>query len=259
MEHAQNVISVHCKAGKGRTGTMIACLLVYLGYGTASQCLEYFGKRRTRNAEGVTIPSQIRYVHYFDQYCRLRHQGKNGPAPRTLFLRNITIINIGKVYSSADIHFTITQPSYLSDIDWNYTVPTREISSKRHQLDRHYDRDTGQITWDMSRKLLQMNEDIRFEFSSHTSFGKEKLFQFWINTRFVPLQCNEENKLYTVLTKKELDKATKDCKHNKKYPADLRVMLTFDNVATVTLDSWNNLPQSKGRLSQSISNPFNSS
>ena len=62
-QHPDNVIAVHCKAGKGRTGTMIAALLLHLNLApTAAEALTVFGNQRTMNGKGVTIPSQIRFV-----------------------------------------------------------------------------------------------------------------------------------------------------------------------------------------------------
>ena len=44
----ENVIVVHCKGGKGRTGTMICVWLVESGvFTSATESLDYFGNRRT--------------------------------------------------------------------------------------------------------------------------------------------------------------------------------------------------------------------
>ncbi|KAJ8297961.1 hypothetical protein KUTeg_024492 [Tegillarca granosa] len=61
----KNVIAVHCKGGKGRTGTMICTWLIHNElFEEAEESLEYFGKRRTDNRKGQTFqgvetPSQI--------------------------------------------------------------------------------------------------------------------------------------------------------------------------------------------------------
>ncbi len=73
-EHPENVVGIHCKAGKGRTGLMIAAYLVHSAQkGTANDALFHFGTVRTYNGKGVTIPSQMRFVHYYEQYLRRGH------------------------------------------------------------------------------------------------------------------------------------------------------------------------------------------
>jgi len=53
-KHPQNVIAVHCKAGKGRTGTMIASYFVYARLcPDARSALKFFGMRRTQNGKGT--------------------------------------------------------------------------------------------------------------------------------------------------------------------------------------------------------------
>eukprot|EP00943_MAST-04B_sp_MAST-4B-sp1_P009296 g9296.t1 len=78
LENPKNVAVIHCKAGKGRTGMVIACLLIQLGVIKDvekkpvnliyKEALEYFGNARSSKGIGVQCPSQLRFVKY---YCKL--------------------------------------------------------------------------------------------------------------------------------------------------------------------------------------------
>ncbi len=64
-KHPKNVAVIHCKAGKGRTGTITSAYLMYCGlFGSATVALNYFAHRRSNNMFGVSSPAQRRYVQY---------------------------------------------------------------------------------------------------------------------------------------------------------------------------------------------------
>ena len=64
-----NVVAIHCKAGKGRTGLITVAYLIYCGLKkTAQDARDFYDTQRTHDGKGLTIISQIRYVHYFEQY-----------------------------------------------------------------------------------------------------------------------------------------------------------------------------------------------
>lgn len=77
----RNIAVVHCLGGKGRTGTVIACYLVYSGlFRDPVQALEHFAVKRSKIENGVKQASQLRYVMYFHQVLSRRTR----PVPKTL-------------------------------------------------------------------------------------------------------------------------------------------------------------------------------
>ena len=77
----QNVIAVHCKAGKGRTGLVLCCYMQFTEEcKSPEEALAVYGHARTQNGKGVTIPSQIRWVHYFGEYLK-KYRRADPPRP----------------------------------------------------------------------------------------------------------------------------------------------------------------------------------
>ena len=62
----RRIAAVHCKAGKGRTGVMIAAYLLRCGAQLHPQdALKMFRATRTTDDDAVNNPSQARYVHHY--------------------------------------------------------------------------------------------------------------------------------------------------------------------------------------------------
>lgn len=50
------VVAVHCKAGKGRTGLIICCFMLFAGIFTSvKECLHHYDSTRTKNNKALTI------------------------------------------------------------------------------------------------------------------------------------------------------------------------------------------------------------
>ena len=114
-----NILAIHCKAGKGRTGVMICCLLIYLSgwlghhYSTSTaerekltwtteQAMQYYARKRTKDGKGVTIPSQIRFIRYFEAW--MRWDLKYVPDFKATFLR-LELIDLPQIYRKDFLKF----------------------------------------------------------------------------------------------------------------------------------------------------------
>ena len=90
----RNVVAVHCKAGKGRTGMMISALMVYMGeVPGAAEALDLFGRMRTANEKGVTIPSQQRYVRYTERLVNASLPSPLLSTPPLYTLQRVTLLH----------------------------------------------------------------------------------------------------------------------------------------------------------------------
>ncbi|KAF3768103.1 hypothetical protein M406DRAFT_289433 [Cryphonectria parasitica EP155] len=71
-DKSKRVVVVHCKAGKGRSGTAACSYLISQCKWTAEDALAQFTKRRMRPnlGAGVSIPSQLRTISYVDRWTK---------------------------------------------------------------------------------------------------------------------------------------------------------------------------------------------
>eukprot|EP01038_Epipyxis_sp_PR26KG_P006969 gene6969-9528_t len=85
-----NVAVIHCLTGKGRTATLIACILTWIGeFNSPMEALQYISDRKSLSVDYLTIPSQRRYIQYFSNML-------DGVKPRSepLLLRRVIINTI---------------------------------------------------------------------------------------------------------------------------------------------------------------------
>lgn len=193
-ENEQNVAVVHCKAGKGRTGVMICCYLLHSmmyttdehssTHTTAEKVLQFYGRQRTMDNKGVTIPSQRRYITYYDTMLRQNLHYE----PVKLYLRYLVLDPVpafSNVGNDCYLQFEVKQrrhPPYESR--W-YAIKKNE----------------RQVSLQIEPPLL-LEEDVKIEFSTKprldtllggiaikAKFPKsEKVFHFWLNSYFVDKQ-----------------------------------------------------------------------
>ncbi|CAG9763109.1 unnamed protein product [Ceutorhynchus assimilis] len=228
---SQNVAVVHCKAGKGRTGTMICCYLLHSGKcSTADQALSLYGSKRTQDTKGVTIPSQVRYVRYYEQLVNNCIPYK----PNTLYIREFVFDPVPSFMSG---------PAHLS-----FAVSESFPGDKNDKLSQKFKSDVYKVPVDnrngFTLKLDQcfrLTGDVKIEFYNKIMMRKEKLFHFWFNTFFVGLLGAGEVNGYDnrdiedcyslVFRKCELDKLSKKDKQHKIFNENFKLTMKVQKLS----------------------------
>ena len=110
----ENVICVHCLAGKGRTGTICVSLLLYGKLLSNSRdANNYFSTKRFKKLNrGVQEPSQVRYIEYFD--IMLHNPNFNGLKFTMYEIKNVNILGI-KLNEGESLTFKFQTNYYKED------------------------------------------------------------------------------------------------------------------------------------------------
>ncbi|XP_058542527.1 phosphatidylinositol 3,4,5-trisphosphate 3-phosphatase TPTE2-like isoform X2 [Neofelis nebulosa] len=219
----ENIIAIHCKGGKGRTGTMAcACLIASEIFTTAEDSLYYFGERRTDKTtstkyQGVETPSQSRYVGYFADVKNIYNL--NLPARKTLKIKKIVIYSIHGVGkgNGNDLKVQIIlrrKIVFLSSASKNCWIL--------------HDIETDNVIIHLS-SCPPLYDDVKVRFLSSSVLPKyydNCPFFFWFHTSFI-----QNNRLY--LSRNELDNPHKP-KTWKIYRPEFAVEVFFDEVVAGT-------------------------
>ena len=228
---------------------MISCYLLFSGTCShADAALTYFAIHRTSNGKGVTIPSQVRYVRYFQQYLE-GYYDLNRPFTFTgvpLLLTHIRLTGIPRfdlVSGGCDPYIMIYQGDRcvydfhqaklapgghgarsgtnggLIATSTGETMITNMISSNdgRKEIIDHVD----------FKMFVWLKADCKFLIYDRDRIGRSnKIAWFWLHTSFISSLSSDRSGSYVCLTKSEIDHAIKDkeCKH---FPDHFKVELWF--------------------------------
>ncbi|TNN79006.1 Phosphatidylinositol 3,4,5-trisphosphate 3-phosphatase TPTE2 [Liparis tanakae] len=214
----KNIIAIHCKGGKGRTGTLVCTWFIDSDqFESAKDSLEYFGERRTDKSQsskfqGVETPSQSRYVGYYE--TMKTKFNRQLPPPKSLVIKSIRIHSIGgvgkgdgsdlkvKIYVKKELVFQCVcakreNCTVFPDVGSNATV----ISL-------------------LNGPVVEGDVKVMFESSAGLPKGYEDVpFYFWFNASFI-----EDNRLF--LPRDELDNPHKP-KMWDLYKEDFGVTMLF--------------------------------
>ena len=207
----KNVVAVNCRAGKGRTGTLICCYLLYTGrFSDPEAALSYYKYKRFSSGGGVTQPSQVRYVHYFSQVL----QG---------FIKSPNILQLRCVR-------VLTAP-HMSN---NSCRPVFEIKSNKGNLFSNKTNHRGkqpvfEDNWETSttHQIALINTELNLQGDVHcfiyhwSRLKMQKICRFSFNTAFT----NPGSTI--IFTKQEID--PDNFRNSRLVSEDFLVMLEFDD------------------------------
>jgi len=183
-EHPSNVVAVHCKAGKGRTGMVVAAFMLHAGLcTTAEAALKGFAEKRTWDGQGVTIPSQIRYVEYYAELLR-RRQVEDIVRPTAYRLQRMRLVTAAPTRLSGDFqpYFKLKgwrgEGEGLREVkvyDYRWQVP--DVAGYACTL--------PYVDLDCSGDVVRVEGDVKIVLYDAAGGSHKRLCHIWMNSSFL--------------------------------------------------------------------------
>ena len=217
----QNVIAVHCKGGKGRTGSMICAYLMHSAksqFPSGEQAREFFATRRSDlrvsgKFQGVQTPSQCRFIDYWQDIihtydCVI-------PEAPSLFIKSL------KVHSPPQPIQGTSSDLLVEVWDRSNVISSFNLASCNSVCTVSYQEETLCIDFlDHVKPCVTGDIKIRFKSPKLPIKYDKASFYFWFNTIFV-----RGGELYI---EREMLDNPHFAKYNKIYKDTFGVTVLFD-------------------------------
>jgi len=242
--HPDNVVAVHCKAGKGRTGLIIVCYLLYCGLkNKALHARKFYDTQRCHDQKGLTIISQIRYAHYFEQYLRRLKQGAvchvTEPEAPAIAIFSVSIHGIPRT-SNGGCEPSLVIAVRRDEDHEEYVV----FKSRDYEAPKHVEQRDRQWQLFLSKHVsggVRVAGDIKIEVVER----HKSLCHVWVHSQFmqeppdamagVSRSLSDEECASTgvppgafslLMSKHEIDGAAKDVKHTQ-FPSGFQLQVVW--------------------------------
>eukprot|EP00043_Microstomoeca_roanoka_P008594 m.82677 g.82677 ORF g.82677 m.82677 type:complete len:594 (-) comp14313_c0_seq1:27-1808(-) len=234
QDDPQNVVAIHCKGGKGRTGTMICALMLYCDkFDTAKDSLDYFAMRRTdldvsKKFQGVQTPSQGRYVGYMEEVVRKYNRQLPPPVTRVISMIRVVSLLVHPSNSSGakTLSFDVfCDNAKVFDFDVGQSMGIATV-----QMLTSPEGNIPIVEFDVENLMVHGDVKIKFKGNGLPKRYDHCPFYFWFNPSF----HQQDSKL--VLTREVLDNPHKP-KMWKYYDEHFAVEVYFSDTGARTESS----------------------
>lgn len=225
----QNVVVAHCKTGLGRCCMMVACYLLHSGLvSNAVDAVHFLCRERTPTMlNALSVPSQIRYVHYYEQLLRNDYLSCYTYKIELIRMTTVPSFNSSIVYSGCVPYLKISclmivKGGEEDSRSWSPVYSQLDYEKKRKL--KYESSSAPYVDFPLSSRNVCVRGDVAVRMFSLGAGRDEQICQICINTCFI-----EKN--YLVFEKQAIDIACKDRK-DLTYAPDFKIEIFFSKLVT---------------------------